>query len=200
MTMSAADLKLLQPKIFERPGKRVLNVGCGSSTLDQLPECFRMGDWQHVRLDINPAVKPDILADATDLNAIEDSSIDAVYSSHNLEHLHLHEVPQALSEMLRVLKPNGFVLLTLPDIKAVAQWVLEGKLMDTIYQSPIGPIRPIDIMFGHQGAIAKGDSFMAHKTAFDADTLAQALSEAGFKAVRVMTDKYHNLWGYGVKS
>ncbi|SBT18953.1 hypothetical protein MGA5115_03114 [Marinomonas gallaica] len=199
MTMSAADLKQLQPEIYERSAKRFLNVGSGHAGSERLPECFRFGDWQQIRLDINPKVKPDVLADVTDLSNIEDHDVDAVYSSHNLEHLHQHQVPKALSEIHRVLKPNGFVLLTMPDIKAVAKWVLEGKLMETIYESPMGPIRPIDIMFGHQGAVEQGDTFMAHKTAFDANSLAHALNEEGFKEVRVMTDKYHNLWGYGVK-
>ena len=199
MTMSAVDLQQLQPDIYKRPNKCFLNVGCGQTGIERLPECFQFGDWQQIRLDINPDVEPDILADVTDLSAVESNSVDAVYSSHNLEHLHLHQVPYALSEMYRVLKPTGFVLLTMPDIKAVAQWVLDGKLMDIIYESPMGPIRPIDILYGHQGAIERGDAYMAHKTAFDAETLAQALAEARFQEVRVMTDDTNHLWGYAQK-
>ena len=44
------------------------------------------------------------------------ASVDAVFSSHNIEHLYPHEVPLALKEFMRVLKPDGFVLMTCPDL------------------------------------------------------------------------------------
>ncbi len=55
-----------------------------------------------------------------DMAEVEAESVDAIFSSHNLEHLYPHEVPVALSEFMRVLRSDGFVVLTCPDLKAVA--------------------------------------------------------------------------------
>ncbi|WP_206696866.1 class I SAM-dependent methyltransferase [Marinomonas algicola] len=199
MTMSAADLAILQPTLVDRSDKIFLNVGCGDKNNIRLPECFQGHGWHQVRLDIDPSLEPDIVADITDLSHVKTNSVDAIYSSHNLEHLNLHQVDTALKQILNTLKPGGFFLVTLPDIQVVAEWVAEGKLMEVMYQSPMGPIRPIDVLFGHQGAIEKGNQFMAHKCGFDKNSLAEALTLAGFQEVRVMTDEHANLWGYAVK-
>ncbi len=200
MTMSSADLALLQPSLVNRTDKIFLNVGCGDKSNTRLPECFQGNGWNQVRLDIDPSLEPDIVADITDLSRVKASSVEAIYSSHNLEHLNLHQVDTALKQILSTLKPGGFFLVTLPDIQAVAEWVAKGKLMETMYESPMGPIRPIDVLFGHQGAIEKGNKFMAHKCGFDKNSLSDALTVAGFNEVRVMTDAHSNLWGYAVKA
>jgi predicted SAM-dependent methyltransferase len=38
--------------------------------------------------------------------------MDALYSSHNIEHVFAHEVVPTLKEFRRVLKPDGFVVIT----------------------------------------------------------------------------------------
>ncbi len=111
------------------------------------------------------------------------------WSSHNLEHLYAHEVPLALREFWRVLKPGGVAVLALPDIQEVARRVAAGNLEQTLYVSPAGPICAIDIMFGHRDSIARGNHFMAHKTAFTAASLGQKLTEAGFATVDVQADQ-----------
>jgi SAM-dependent methyltransferase len=165
--------------------KRVLHVGCGRKRREKLHRAFQAGDWQEIRVDINPAVQPDVIASITDMPQIADSSIDAVWSSHNLEHLYAHEVPLALREFLRVLKPGGFVLLTMPDLQKAAEFIARGQLEEPIYQSPAGPIAAIDICFGHRRSVARGNEFMAHKTGFSAHTLALKLAACGFQRVRV---------------
>lgn len=200
MTMTAADLNALRPALQQRAHKRFLNVGCGSARPERLPECFQQPSWQQVRLDINPAVKPDIITDTTDLSTVETASMDAVFSSHNLEHLYLHDTAAALNEMHRVIRPGGFLLITLPDLQQVAQWIAEGKLTEVIYQSPAGPITPLDILYGHQRSVAEGNTFMAHKSGFDKHSLSEALLNAGFSETRVTADPYYNLWGYAQKA
>ena len=75
----------------------------------------------------------------TDMSPVSANTIDAVWSSHNLEHLQRHEVPLAFGEFIRVLKPHGLLLLTLPDLQQVAQLVVDDQLEDQAYQS--GAIR-----------------------------------------------------------
>ena len=200
MTMTAADLNALRPALQQRDNKRFLNVGCGSAGPERLPECFQQPEWQQIRLDINPAVQPDIIANLTDLSAVETNSMEAVYSSHNIEHLYLHETVIALKEMHRVIRPGGFLLITLPDLQQVAQLVAQGKLSEEIYRSPVGPITPLDMLYGHQASVAEGNTYMAHKSGFDKHSLSAALLNAGFNEARVTADTHYNLWGYAQKA
>ena len=172
----------------QQNASRVLHIGCGAYAREKLPPLFRHPGWRELRLDIDPAVKPDFVASITDMPVIADASVAAVYSSHNLEHLYPHEVPLALREIHRVLKPDGFTLIKLPDLQEVARSIAEGRLDDPLYISPMGPIAPIDILYGHRPSMAGGNIFMAHRTGFTGSTLAAALIAAGFAAVMVQRD------------
>jgi hypothetical protein len=159
---------------------KVLHVGCGTYAREKLPAFFRGTGWREIRLDIDPEVCPDFVASITDMNVITDGFVDAVYSSHNLEHLYPHEVPLALQQMYRVLKPDGFTLIQLPDLQEVARHIAAGKLEDPLYISPMGPIAPLDILYGHRPSMTSGNLFMSHRTGFTSDTLGAALIAAGF--------------------
>lgn len=180
------------------PVKTVLHVGCGINNPNNLHKAFRTSDWQEVRLDIAPEVQPDILADIKHMPVVQDNSVDAIWSSHNIEHLYWHEVPLALREFYRVLKPGGLVYLATPNLQVVAQYIAEGNLEEAIYQSPSGPIAAIDIFYGHRASVCVGSEYMAHKTGFTPKTLTLRLQEAGFE--RVQTENVRtNLYGLGYK-
>jgi ubiquinone/menaquinone biosynthesis C-methylase UbiE len=132
------------------------------------------------------------------MSGVASESADALYSSHNLEHVYNHEVPVALAEFYRVLKPGGFALITLPDIQKVAEYVAEGNLEDTLYVSPAGPIAAIDILYGLGEAIARGNHYMAHRTGFTAESLAKKMQEAGFRDIEVRRENL-DLWATGYK-
>lgn len=170
--------------------KNVLHVGCGGHhILGQ--HGFNADDgWQEIRLDINPAMKPDYIASITDMRDVPDASIDCVYSSHNLEHLYPHEVPKALAEFKRVLRDDGYALIITPDIQEVAVQVAQGNLTSHLYQSSAGPISALDIMYGHRPSIAQGNLYMAHNTAFTLETLSQACIDAGFQHVDGHRENY----------
>ncbi len=179
----------------------VLHVGCGPKNPAKLYKAFRTGDWRELRLDVNPDVEPDIVGSMTDMSMITDASVDAVWSSHNLEHLYAHEVPVALAEFFRVLKPGGFALMTLPDLGQVAELVAADKLDEPAYVSPAGPIAPLDMIYGHRRQIAEGNVFMAHRTGFTPKTLGDALQKAGFSPVRVRRGNagQFDLWAHAIK-
>jgi ubiquinone/menaquinone biosynthesis C-methylase UbiE len=130
---------------------------------------------------------------------VASASVDAVWSSHNLEHLFASEVPLALGEFFRVLRPGGAALITLPDLQAVAELVASDKLEDVAYVSPAGPIAPLDMIYGYGASIARGNVFMAHRTGFTAKTLAGALGRAGFCQVQVEREGF-NLWALADKA
>lgn len=189
------------PQASSQNKKILLHVGCGRADPLKLPqEIFPPRDWHEVRLDIDPSVKPDIVASITDLSAIPDESFDAIYSSHNLEHLYAHEVPVALSQFFRVLKAGGFVLVLVPDLQAIAELIVLDKLDDPAYISPAGPIAPVDMLYGFRPALADGNLFMGHRYGFTASTLGQLLSQSGFSAIEVLKGEYFSLQATGRKA
>jgi len=180
-----------------RPGRvpNILHVGCGPRSPARLHEFFRRGAWNEIRCDIDPIYQPDILASITDLqDSVDDTSCDAIWASHIVEHLARHEVPQALSEFARVLLPSGFALIRCPDIEAVAQFILDGRINDVIYTSPAGPITPLDMIYGHGAAIAQRRTAMRHGTAFTQELLASDLLAAGFNEVRTTRTQTYEVW------
>ena len=136
-------------------------------------------------MDVDPAVDPDVVADMQSL-PFDAGSFDAVWSSHNLEHLYAHEVPVALAEFLRVLKPGGQLFATMPDLQSVAEKVAEGNLTGVLYESPAGPIAALDVLYGHRGYIAGGNGHYAHRTGFTEGSLRESLEGAGFSEVQVL--------------
>ena len=179
----------------------VLHVGCGAANPDKIPAAFFPAQsWREVRLDIDPDVAPDILASITDMAVVADASVDGLWSAHNLEHLASHEVPVALAEFFRVLRPGGFALLTMPDLQQVAALIVEGRLEDPAYMSALGPIAALDMLYGFRPALAEGNAFMGHRTGFTAATLQAHLERAGFSAVRVQRDGQFALWATAVKA
>ncbi len=72
--------------------KTFLHVGCGHKHKNQTTKGFNSADWQELRLDIAASVAPDIIGTMTDMSAVADASVDAIFSSHNIEHLYPHEV------------------------------------------------------------------------------------------------------------
>jgi len=160
--------------------KTFLHVGCSWQNKSGL-KGFDSDEWREIRFDIDPSVHPDIVGTLTDMHAVATGSVDAIFSSHNIEHVFPHEVHTVLLEFHRVLKEDGIVVLTCPDLLSVCQAVANDKLLDTLYISPAGPIAPIDILFGHRDSVAQGKIYMAHKTGFTYSTLNSALFKAGFK-------------------
>ena len=165
---------------MNRPAReRVLvNVGCGPRNASTLPAYF--DNWRQLRVDVDASVEPDILADLTDLSPIPDGSADAVWAAHCIEHLYEHQVTLALAEFRRVLREDGFVCVIVPDLQAVAQYVVADQLHEPLYHSPAGPITAHDIFFGFGAAIASGRTSMAHRCGFTPGSLQRAFLQQQF--------------------
>lgn len=184
-----------------KAGQRsVLHVGCGSPNPMTLHHAFQGDEWHEVRLDIDPNVKPDIIASITDMPEVGTGQFDALYSSHNVEHLYPHEVSVALTEFARVLTPEGFALITCPDLQSIGALIVDDQLDDTAYTSPAGPISALDMLYGLRPALASGMHFMAHRTGFTGKTLGNALIVNGFSQAIVERDEARfALWAIGFK-
>jgi predicted SAM-dependent methyltransferase len=173
-----------------------LHIGCGPKRKDKTTRGFNTPLWNELRFDIDPSVAPDIIGTMTDMAAVEASSVDAIFSSHNIEHLYPHEVPVALAEFKRVLNADGFAVITCPDLKSVCALIAEDKLTEPAYTSPAGPIAPLDILYGHRPPMARGNLYMAHRCGFTQKVLDGTLRAAGFVTVATMARgaPYFDLW------
>ena len=161
--------------------KSFLNVGCGPIDSPKI-RGFDNDDWKEIRLDIDEGVNPDIVGTLTDMKLVETASVDAVHSAYNIDHIYPHEVPIALAEFYRVLKEDGIVYIRCPDIQLISEAVINDQLLEALYESPAGPISPIDIIYGNRQEIVEGNEYMAKKCGFTYSVLNMAFSEAGFKA------------------
>ena len=160
--------------------KTFLHVGCGPVKKSQIPG-FKENDWAEIRFDIDKNVNPDIEGTLTDMSQVETGSVDAIYSSHNIEHVYPHEVPIVLNEFYRVLKADGMAVVVCPDLQIVCEAVVSDKLCDPLYISPEGPISPLNIIYGHGQAIKNGNQYMAHKCGFTYSVLDNFFADVGFE-------------------
>lgn len=86
-----------------------LNIGCGN---------IYSPEWNNVDFIKNK--------DITYCNILEglpypDASMDAIYSSHVLEHLSPQEAGNLMTEINRVLKRGGFLRIVVPDLQSVCE-------------------------------------------------------------------------------
>ena len=160
--------------------KTLLNVGCGLSDISEL-KGFNNPNWKEIRFDIDKAVNPDILGTLTDMSLVDTASVDAIFSSYTLDHIYAHEVPIALKEFYRVLNKDGFAVIKCPDIQTLCELIAQDKYLEVLYESPLGPVYPIDILYGHRGQIEAGNEYMAKKVGFTYSALDASFSAAGFK-------------------
>jgi predicted SAM-dependent methyltransferase len=161
--------------------KTLLNVGCGWSNISKL-KGFNNDNWKEIRFDIDKDVHPDIEGTLTDMSLVETASVDAIYSSYNLDHIYAHEVPIALKEFYRVLNEDGFAVIRCPDIQTVCELIAQDKYLELLYESEIGPIYPIDVIYGNRAEIEAGNKYMTKKVGFTYSALNASFAEAGFKA------------------
>lgn len=164
--------------------KRVLHVGCGKQPVSEL-----FDGWEEIRMDIDPSCEPDIVASLTDMGDI--GQFDAIYGMHVLEHFAPHEVKKVLSECRRVLKPGGFVVMVVPNLKEVR------PTRDIVYVSDAGPITGLDMFYGMESLIEELP-YMAHKTGFTPETLEEAFGVFDVRKVQELT--HYNLMAIGANA
>jgi len=128
-------------------------------------------DWKI--LDIEPRPEVDYIANASDLSQFENNSIDVIYVSHVLEHFYHsinNELINTLKEWHRALKPEGKLLISVPDLKVLCWLYLHPNL------TPFDRLHLMRIIYGAQSNI-----YDVHKVGFDFETLAMYLHEVGFE-------------------
>lgn len=163
----------------------VLHVGCGGAPLPPW-----LASHVETRLDISPECKPDIVASMADLGDI--GPFDVVFSSHSLEHLWPHDAQKSLNEAHRVLKPGGYVAIFVPDLEGVE------PTNEVIAYGSAGGVTGRDLIYGMASLIEQSE-WMAHKTGFTAETMREAMQEAGFSRIETKRLENYQLFAVGIK-
>jgi predicted SAM-dependent methyltransferase len=96
-------------EIVEYTRGRVLDLGCGPTPA--YPHFIGVDNYKDTEL-FGIQMRPAIAADCTKLSMFADGGVDAVFSSHLLEHVEDHV--QALTEWWRVIRVGGYLILYLP--------------------------------------------------------------------------------------
>lgn len=87
---------------------------------------FKEG-WTNIDIK-DQGYKVDIIADVKSLPMIPDESVDIIVAHHLLEHIAIHDLEAYLVEWRRVLKLNGVLAVFVPDIKAIDEAWLNGRI------------------------------------------------------------------------
>jgi SAM-dependent methyltransferase len=151
--------------------KIVLNIGCGDTRVKEIKPFF--SDWIEIRADLYHD-DVDVKCDLVSMNEIATESIDCLWASHILEHQYWHEIPQIFSNIRRVLKDDGFVVITVPDIGAIADRI-KDSLIDPIPE--FNGLSALDIIYGDRNRLRKGGIGELHKIAFTLQTLSMTINE-----------------------
>lgn len=93
-----------------------LNLGCGLCKLDG-----------YLNVDIDAELKPDAIVDLTKPFPFEKEQFEEVLFFHTIEHISKSFHPQMLSEIHRVLKPEGKVFIGYPEFSVCAKFWLDNK-------------------------------------------------------------------------
>lgn len=177
-------LEALKPAESQGFAGFLLAVGCGHDDL----KSWKDSGYGCVRLDIDPATKPDIVGSMADLSGIRDEMYQVVYCSHSLEHLYPHDVPRALAEFYRVLKKGGKAIILVPDLQDVPA---------TNEKLPGSELCGLHLYYGDASEI-EAHPYMAHHSGFVESTLRDVMETAGFQ-VQTQRMSYYNLMGIGIK-
>lgn len=146
-----------------------LNLGAGQRRLDGF-----------LNIDIRPQFEPDIIGDVTDLSQFADGSVDEIRMDAVYEHIYPHKRQQALQEWLRVLKPDGRLVINwVPDFDAMV------KLYGGVGPSPQFPTFDIEMVRRLFYGAAPKDEPSLHKDVFTTDKIVHELTEAGFVVAEV---------------
>jgi hypothetical protein len=116
---------------------------------------------------------------------VADGSCTAIYCSHVLEHLSLHDFRKALANTYRYLGPGGTFRFVLPDMRHYVQKYLESDspkaCLELMQSSRLGrPSRPR----GMTAFIREWLGNSHHLWMWDYPAMASELEEAGFRNIR----------------
>jgi len=185
--MSMDDWKLAHGYGTDRPPRpKPLYVNIGSGP-DFLPR-----PWLNIDVFINPNLAEGFDTEEYDVRPglrFRDGEVDAIYSSHFLEHLTIYEGFAVLSECYRVLRPGGRIRLVLPKTGEIIQRYLSDRMDDYRFIVPeldtvsSQGLKFVMLFFGGGDSSRNFDTYTGHRSCYDPASAREILERTGFKDV-----------------
>lgn len=172
LQLSMVKRQIVKPPLPKNnDGKVLVHVGCGKTNSPEF-----------INVDARPLAHIHIVTDdITSLPDFNNGTVDLVYMCHVLEHIKRKDLKSVLSEMKRVLKDDGILRLSVPDL---------DKLIE-VYNASDNDINAIS----HQLMGGQDHEYNIHYSVFNHQRLTELLKEVGFRKV-VSWDpdncQYHN--------
>lgn len=110
---------------IKAPGEKLI-ADIGSGPISP----YMLDEGKVVSFDIREDVKPDVVCDVRRI-PVPDETFDIVFSSHTLEHFGFGSVDKVLKEWSRILKVGGELRIVVPNIRHVAQRILDDQIWPT---------------------------------------------------------------------
>jgi hypothetical protein len=175
-----------------KPGekKRLLHLGISSAQAGRFPAGLTPALWEVVRADTDAGVQPDIRTTLPTLERIEPGVYDAVWMPHLLQRLFLFDGAQVLTRIFRLLREEGFVLLTLPDGQLAATYLAHARAHEPLFEAAAGAVTAHDLLYGFGKNMEHGHLHLAHRAAYSGEALSLMLREAGFCNITVKCDRF----------
>lgn len=142
-----------------------VHLGCGSVNH---PDFINIDGYPHSHVHFVGRIDK--------LPMLKDSSVDLIYASHCLEHFHYRRTREILMEWRRVLKKQGDIFLSVPDL---------DKLVGIYQQTGNNPELIIEQLMGGQN-----NKYNYHFNAFNKTSLSQMLTEVGFDQIEEWSHPY----------
>lgn len=158
--------------LYKTDGPLRINLGCGGRRLPG-----------YVGVDAVERPAADIVA-AADKLPFGDNQAEEVMAIHLAEHLLPWDLPVALAEWFRVMKPGGRLVLELPDLMKCCRNILDGVMKGGKHPDQLG-------MWGLFGDSRLKDRWMLHSWSYTFKTLEPLVKEAGFVKITEHRTVFH---------
>ena len=148
-----------------------LNLRCGDKILAD-----------YINVDVaqeRSGKQPDVICDVRNLNKFSNDYADEILAVHVIEHFWRWEVVSILKEWVRVLKPNGKLILECPNLKSACEQFLQDP---DLYSGPGQEGQRT--MWVFYGDPSWTDPLMVHRWGYTPISLAKVMHEAGLRELK----------------
>ena len=140
-----------------------------------------LSDQQIKNIDWNKKNKI-YFADATKKIPLKNNTVECLYTSHMLEHLSQKDAKAFLKEALRVLKVDGVLRISVPDLKIAINDYLINEDADSFIKGLYVKAPSIDKLKDKIKLLISG--YRHHQWMYDAKSLSLLIKNSGFQNVK----------------